>query len=171
MKHLLLAALMIAGIHAVAQKRYTVTTDEKTGLYVFKGPITFQDIMGEKTFTWFNESMQEYKPDYSVLRFLTDRLGNYDMVIFMGTWCDDSHYLIPKLYALLKKLNYPIAKIPMYGVDRDKNTNGDEKDRYKITKVPTIIVYREGREIGRITESVAQSIEHDLSDIIAHDKQ
>lgn len=161
----------MAGLHAIAQTRYKVSTDEKTGFYVFKGPITFQDIMNEKTFTWFNESMQDYKPDYTDLRFLTDHISNYDMVIFMGTWCDDSHYLVPKLYTLLKKLNYPVAKIPMYGVDRDKSTGGDEKERYGITKVPTIILYRDGREIGRITESVAQSIEHDLSDIIARDKQ
>jgi thiol-disulfide isomerase/thioredoxin len=162
---------MMIGLYVAAQKKYTVSTDDKTGFYVFKGPITFPDIMNEKSFTWFNESLQEYKPDYSDLRFLTDRISNYDMVIFMGTWCDDSHYLIPKLYALLKKLNYPIAKIPMYGVDRDKSTGGNEKERYKITKVPTIILYREGSEIGRITESVAQSIEHDLSDIITQDKQ
>jgi len=170
MKRFLLIALMLTSLFAQAQKKYTVSTDDKTGLYVFRGPITFEDLKGEKTFKWFDESLDGYKPEYDDLRYLADKLKQYKLIIFMGTWCDDSHYLIPKLYALLQKAYYPVYTVEMYGVDRDKNAGGDEKTKYKISKVPTIIVLKDDREIGRITEAVAQSIEHDLADILKLNK-
>ena len=56
----------------------------------------------------------------------------------------------------------------MYGVDRAKTTrNGDEK-KYGITLVPTIILFKDGKEVGRITETVKKSIEEDLATIISY---
>jgi hypothetical protein len=57
----------------------------------------------------------------------------------------------------------------MYAVDRDKTALNDEAKNYKITLVPTIIVLHGNREVGRITESVQASIEHDLLAILEKD--
>lgn len=162
--------MMTTGTIAWAQKAYTVSTDDKTGFYVFRGPVTFEDIKNEKNFTWFKESIQDYKPEYPDLNYLTNNLYKYTMVIFLGTWCDDSHYLVPKLYVLLQKLNYPLDRVSMFGVDRDKNTNGKEKEEYKVSKVPTVILYHDGKEVGRITETVEKSIENGLAEIIKKDQ-
>ena len=169
MKNLLLAILMITGIQAIAQKTYKISTDEKTGFLVFKGPITFGDLLNEPSFKWFKESLADYKPDNHDMRFLADNLPKYRIVVFMGTWCDDSHYLVPKFYHLLEQTNFPIVKVALYGVDRNKEALGDEKARYKIDKVPTIILYRDEEEAGRITETVSKSIEYDLSEIVKQD--
>jgi hypothetical protein len=59
----------------------------------------------------------------------------------------------------------------MYGVNRDKEALNTESKLYNITRVPTIIVMHQYREVGRITESVTSTIEEDILSIIAPDFQ
>lgn len=160
---------MITGIQAGAQNAYDISTDEKTGQLIFRGPLSFDDLRQEPKFSWFDENLTGYTPEYHDMRYLADNLPQYSLVVFMGTWCDDSHYLIPKLYSLLNKMHFPVPRLTMYGVDRDKNALGAERERYNITKVPTIILFRDNKEAGRITESVIKSLESDLAGIIRQD--
>ena len=88
------------------------------------------------------------------------------MVVFMGTWCDDSHELIPKLEQLLQMTGFPAASVTMYATDHAKKTKGGEDKQYNITLVPTVIIIANGKEVGRITESVEKSIDADLAAII-----
>ena len=156
-------------IHAQAQTQsYTVSKDSVDGGLIFNGPISFGDLSKEQSFGWFKEGIELYKPYENVEGYLKTYLPEYSMVIFMGTWCDDSHFLIPRLEKVLQTINYPESKITMYGVDRAKTTkNGDEK-KYDITLVPTIILFKDGKEAGRITETVKKSIEEDLAEIISY---
>jgi hypothetical protein len=63
--------------------------------------------------------------------------------------------------------------IRIYGVDRDKKTVGNLKDGtapetdHKIDRVPTMIVYYDDQEIGRIVETVRKSVENDIVQIMA----
>lgn len=153
-----------------AQTAYDISKDEKNGATVFKGQITFADLEHESSFDWLKTNQAFYKPEESTLTYLRANLRRYTIVAFMGTWCDDSQFLIPQLYALLMDVHYPLSQYTMYGVDRKKTSNHGEHITYKIEKVPTIILFREGREVGRITEEVKKSIDADLADIIRSDK-
>jgi hypothetical protein len=64
-----------------------------------------------------------------------------------------------------------LHSVEMYGVNRDKEALNAESKLYNITRVPTIIVMHQYREVGRITESVASTIEEDILSIIAPDYQ
>jgi len=155
-------------------KAYDVSKDtskeENDGSLVFNGPITFNDLDNEPTFaTWLKISHEEYKPKDKHLEYLRDHLKDYSLVVFMGTWCDDSHNIVPKLEKMLQLINYPLSTVTMYGVDRAKNTKNGESKTYNISRVPTIIVLKRGKEIGRITETVLKSVEADLSAIIEKD--
>jgi len=57
----------------------------------------------------------------------------------------------------------------MFGVDRDKQAKYVEHKIYKIKDVPTVIVFKDHLEIGRITETVKKSVEADLANIIRPD--
>jgi hypothetical protein len=46
----------------------------------------------------------------------------------------------------------PDSAISFYGVDRDKNTIGNISHAFNITNVPTIIIMKSGKEIGRVVE-------------------
>lgn len=171
MKKLLFLALMISSLTAMAQADYDVSKDPENGQVVFKGQTTFSDLLAETTFGWLERGADSYKPDSVQLQFLKKNLGNYELVVLMGTWCDDSHILLPQLYKILQLTGYPMGKYLMYGLDREKTSKYVEHKVYKVTRVPTIIVYKNHMEVGRIVESVEKSMEADLAKMIATDME
>ncbi len=166
MRAILLVLAVMINFSTMAQWTYKVTTDSPDGGKIFNGLVTFDDLKRESTFEWMTSGMQSYKPEDKSMSLLKFYLRQYDMVVFLGTWCDDSHNLIPKLAKVLELLDFPPAKVTMFGVDRAKTTTGGEQKKYHITNVPTIILFKDGIETGRITENVKVSVEGDLSAIL-----
>jgi len=172
MKQLFLAAAMLLTINVMAQtgkSDYDVSKDAENGAVVFKGQCNFTDLGKEGSFGWLKRGSDAYKPDTNAVKYLKKNLGNYEIVVFMGTWCEDSQNIIPKFYKLLLLTGYPMNKLTMYGVDRAKTAKYIEHKLYKIDKVPTIIVYKNHSELGRVVETVKKSIETDLINIIKDD--
>lgn len=58
----------------------------------------------------------------------------------------------PKFFKLVEESGFPENRIVMYGVDRSKKTSGSLAGDYKVINVPTIIVMKDGKEIGRVVE-------------------
>jgi len=166
MKLFLLAVAVMMHVSAFAQSDYEVSKDKENGAVVYKGQVTFEDLRKEPSFNWLQRGETAYKPDTAAIRFLKQYLPNYEMVVVFGTWCDDSHILVPKLSKVMQVAGYPMAKLSMYGADRAKQTKNIEHKLYRIERVPTIILYQNHVEIGRIVESVNKSIEEDLAVII-----
>ncbi len=169
MKRIFAAILILMSVHAMAQQSFDISKDKEDGGLIFNGPITFNDLNKEPSFNWLKSGYSEYKPKPQVLRYLNENLKNYSMVVFLGTWCDDSHTLVPKLEKVLDLVGVTPAGLTMYGVDREKHTKGGEYKTYDITLVPTIILLRDNKEVGRITESVQTTVEEDLVAIIRKD--
>ncbi len=160
--------MLLISINAIGQSQtYSVSKDTVDGGVVFNGLITLDDLSNEASFSWMKSGIEDYKPYASAVDFLRTYLKDYSLVVFMGTWCDDSQNLIPRLAKVLKEADFPLAKLSLYGTDRAKKTKSREDRQYDVEKVPTIIVFKKGKEVGRITETVRKSIEDDLSAIIA----
>jgi thiol-disulfide isomerase/thioredoxin len=169
MKRLLIAALILASMTATAQKTFTVVQDAQLHEPVYNGLVTFDDLDREPAFDWLKKGGAAYQPDGKKIDYLRAMLPQYAMVVFLGTWCGDSKNLIPKFEKVLLLTGYPQHKLTMYCVDMEKRTTHGEQKKYDITNVPTFILYKNGKEAGRVTESVHTSIEADLSAIIAKD--
>ena len=166
-KKIILALLVIMNLSAFAQgPAYDVSKDVKNGQVVFNGPVTFDDLFKETSFSWLKSGVDQYKPDAQATDILKQRLKDYTLVVFLGTWCDDSHDMIPRLVKVLQIVGYPLSTITMYGVDREKATKGGENKQYNITLAPTIILFKEGKEAGRITETAQTSVEGDMAAIV-----
>ncbi|WP_276133009.1 thioredoxin family protein [Polluticoccus soli] len=169
-KIFVIAALMMMNLTITAQDKYETTVDEKNGSVVFRGNIGFDDLEHEKTFDWLQQGAQAYKTDAASIAFLKENISQYRLITFMGTWCDDSHILIPQLYKVLSEANFPMGELTMYGVDRTKTTADGAHLTYGVSFVPTVIVLHNGKEVGRITESSRKSVEADLANIIRSEK-
>ena len=63
-------------------------------------------------------------------------------------------------------LNYPKEKLTLIGVSREKKGLSNEAEGLDIEFVPTFIFYKDGKEIGRIVETPAESLEKDLLKIV-----
>ncbi|MDR3679899.1 MAG: thioredoxin family protein [Flavipsychrobacter sp.] len=166
MKAIFLSVLLLGSLAAGAQKKYDVSKDKEDGSVIYNGACTFGDLDAEQTFDWFKAGSAGYKPNTAAVTYLKKTLPAYELVVFMGTWCDDSHNLVPKLYKVLQQSGYPMTKYTMFGVDRQKTTKNSEHLKYKITLVPTIILLKDHQEVGRITENVDKSVEEDLQAIV-----
>ena len=70
----------------------------------------------------------------------------------------------------MESISYPEQKVTIIAVNRKKEAPGGEEGVYNIQRVPTIIVQKYGKEIGRIIESPATGyLERDLLQIIQKD--
>lgn len=164
---MLVLAAITFGILAQAQD-YQRIIDKKTDRIMLKGQVTFEDIRKESAFSWFQDGLS-----YDYNKMVADNLERYykpyHFVVFLGTWCSDTQDLLPKLYTVLHQTNFDFNAITMYAVDRNKEAINNESKNFKIDRVPTIIVLHGEREVGRITETVTASIEHDLLAILEAD--
>lgn len=156
---LLLAFLFSA--NAQAQYGFDISKDPVSGQTMFVGRCSFDDLGEEASFSWLNTRSNEYNPDPTVLAELKQKLPSCKIVIFMGTWCEDTQNLLPKLYKTML-LTHCFTNYQMFGVDRNKVSKENEQKAYGVTMVPTIIVLRDGKELGRIVETTRTSIESDL---------
>lgn len=169
MRGVILTALLLMSMIVKAQTDFETSTDKENGSVVFKGQITYNDLRKELSFKWLDKGIIDYKPAEADMVFLQKHLSGYEVVTFMGTWCDDSQNLVPKLLKVLAAADYPMHQHTMYGVDRTKQAKYTEAKFYEISRVPTIILLKDNQEVGRITESVNKSIEADLRAIIEKD--
>ena len=150
----------------MAQSDFDISKDAENRSVVYKGQFTLDDLHKEASFNWFDNGLNSYKPNEKDLAFLKANLPAYKMVVALGTWCEDSQNHVPKLYKTLNEADYPTADIKLVGVDRNKQAKHNEHEEYNIKFVPTIILLKDGKEIGRVVETVQKSIEADLAAII-----
>jgi hypothetical protein len=169
MRYVLVLLSLLFSLTSMAQD-FDRLTDEENGSVVFKGEFRFEDLKNEDSFNWLQVGAEGYKPDSVALKFLKKHMPAYELVIMLGTWCEDSHLVIPQLYTTLEKSAYPL-KYNMYGLDRAKTTKHIEHKLYRVDRVPTVILMQNNLEIGRITEMPKKSIERDLRALIELDLQ
>ena len=73
-------------------------------------------------------------------------------MVFGGTWCSDTQNILPKFFALTDAAGIAPAHITLIGVDRSKKTIHHLTEAFNVTRVPTIIVMKNGIETGRVVE-------------------
>ena len=128
------------------------------------GPITIADLQKPPFNEWFESGYQSYKPDTSITAKINFK--ETEIVVFMGTWCSDSQREVPHLFKLLDETGFPNEKIKIIAVDEDKTQPETSIKEWGIEYVPTIILLKNGEEIGRIIESPNATLEKDLAAIL-----
>jgi thiol-disulfide isomerase/thioredoxin len=138
---------------ADAQTNYTSEDDPKQpGAFLYKGRITHYLLANTPAFGWYATGQSAFKPSVSFLNALESARGKVRFLIFGGTWCEDTQSILPKFFKAQTAAGFPDSDLTFYAVDRSKKTIGNEAQTYAITNVPTIIVLRDGKEIGRVVE-------------------
>ncbi len=150
---------------ATAHPKYIVVADAKTK--VLKGYINRSVLESDTAFKWFAANMKYGTADASAVEVFKNNSANFSMVIFGGTWCEDTQNLLPVFYRLVIKSGYPENKITLIAVDRAKTAPDDLHKTYHITNVPTFIVMRDGKEVGRVVEYGKEGqIDKELGEIV-----
>ena len=115
---------------------------------------------------WYKENYNEHLLDTVTIEALTSKLNNVSIKVFMGSWCSDSQREVPALYKILDAAKYDYSKFAIVAVSHDKDTPDHLEKGLDIQYVPTIIIYKEDKEIGRFVEFAQESLEKDMLAII-----
>lgn len=163
---LLTLFLFFATSLLIEQDTSQIVIDEKTSKPMLVGLCDRNSLTDTNFSPWFNKEYENYNVDTSTISFIADDIDQINLTIVLGTWCSDSREQIPRLLKILDFLHYPDSKMQMFAVDRDRRGRNYDIDHLKVELVPTIILYKEAVEIGRIVESPRMSLEEDIVDII-----
>lgn len=135
------------------------TTDKK-----WTGAAKVENI--SDSFPWFSEGFTKYKPDSTYINELKRELPQYTVLVFAGVWCEDTQLLLPQFYKATDLAGLSRDRVELYLLDKKKKSPYRLERKYKITAVPVFIIMKDGEEVGRIVESVEESIEKDLVNLI-----
>lgn len=134
-----------------AQDQFLVLV-ERPNEKTLKGIISREVLQKDTSFKWYAENLKNYSPNAAALEGLKKNKDSVQLLTFMGTWCEDSQFIIPKLYSLMDAAGFSQDRITLVGVDRKKQTLSHLAEALNITNVPTIIALKNGKEIGRVIE-------------------
>ncbi len=119
---------------------------------------------------WFNKNYTDYKIDTTTAEILKEKLHGKKIEIFMGTWCDDSRREVPRMFKILDYCGIRQKDIELVMLDsRDsvyKQSPTHEERGLHIHRVPDLLIFEKGKEMGRIVESPIVSLEKDMLAII-----
>ena len=133
---------------------------------ILVGSITRDQLTAEPYGNWFGPRYEQFAVDSALVSLLSVAIKDIDILIFVGTWCGDSKREVPKLYRIFDALNVPEERIQLVGMDRNKETPDQLERDLDIRRVPTIIFYAAGVELGRIIERPIATLMEDMQAIL-----
>lgn len=138
-----------------------VNTKDLVGKITVKDLYAFSDFDLESTYDFDDTELEQ-------LDFLAKALLNYDLYIFLGTWCSDSHELIPEVIAVLDAMQIQPKQYVLYALDASKKSPEGLEQQMNIQFVPTLVLIDKAtkKEIGRIVENAPNGIINELMQIV-----
>ena len=175
MKKILGALVLFTGIFLVISCSKVNEVESKPAFVMENGMLVGQiqknDLRKAPFTNWYKENYKWHEVNKDLVDSFKKELKDFDIEIFMGTWCGDSHREVPAFYKILEVAKYPENKVHTFAVNRKKETGGAFEENKNITHVPTFIFYKNGKEVGRIVESPINSLEEDIRDIVSGNPQ
>jgi thiol-disulfide isomerase/thioredoxin len=137
-----------------AQAQYQIIKDENhPKQHYLVGIVNKYLIQNDTAFTkWYTSSASYYKPDTAIVAAMATANKNIQLVVFGGTWCEDTQFILPKFFKLQEMSGVPDSVISLFGVNRAKKSLAAIADAFAVVNVPTIIVMKNGKEVGRVVE-------------------
>lgn len=134
----------------------------------YTGELTEQNLINS-TYTnqWFVPGKERYVTHQASLNTIKKHINDFEIVVFMGTWCPDSHAEMPRFFKILDKAEYNRDNLTVYTLDQNKSSAENVEEGKNINNVPTIIFYQDGKEINRFVESPRESLARDMAKIVS----
>lgn len=179
MKNIFILALICAiasGCHHAAIPSATPVVNTQiqstSGTTILAGHCSLSMLQTIPYKDWFDRAYNAYTVDTFTTHIIQPRLANKTIEVFLGSWCGDSKREVPRLIKILQAANFDTANLRLVFVNNAaaayKQSPQHEEAGKGVHRVPTIIVYSNKREMGRIVESPRTSLEKDLLAILLH---
>lgn len=148
---------------------YLATLDDKTLLITAHqskaGPMTLEELWA--TAPVWQAISDHYEPDPKMVERLRAIAEPVKLRIVFATWCGDSRQHIPRLLKSIALAQNPNVSVELIGIGPEFTSPMTVVQGDDITNVPTVIVKRGERELGRFVETPAgTTVEEDIADIV-----
>lgn len=135
-----------------AQTFYSSIVDSNK-VTILNGIVSKAELESNKAFAnWYPANQNAYQPTPDVLKAVQAAKDKYQFVVFGGTWCEDTQFILPRFFKLQTLSGVDDKRVSFFAVDRSKKVEGNITSAFGITNVPTIIVMKDGKEVGRVVE-------------------
>jgi len=130
------------------------------------GNINKEGLNGDDFIEWYQENYKAHQLDTLTIKEINKEIKEVRIKVFMGTWCSDSQREVPAFYKILNQTDYDITKLEVIAVSQEKDTPDKLEEGFNIEYVPTIIFYKNEKEIGRYVELAQKTLEKDILAIL-----
>ena len=133
---------------------------------VLVGPVSREKV--EATVPEWVQAEVDAKPDAGAAKALAAAVSagagaGAEVTVYLGTWCGDSRREVPRFWKALDAMGGSAPfQVRYVGIDRHKQEPAADVGRDGVLYLPTFIVRRDGREVGRVVETSPHGIESDL---------
>ena len=119
---------------------------------------------------WFIPNFEKYQVDSSLIPAIKKAFKGKRMEFFVGTWCGESRADMPGVLKILQAAEVDSSQFKLIFLNNSGTMNrqspGHEEQGKNIVRVPTYILYKGKKEIGRIIDAPVESFEKDLLKIL-----
>jgi thiol-disulfide isomerase/thioredoxin len=164
---------MIACTPKIANRQaqpMNIEATDKKGNIILLGKTTRQRLAQAPFDTWYTKNYESYNVDSNTASQVKPLLRNKHFLLFMGTWCGDSRREVPRMYKILDYCQVNPSQVQLINLNNSdtayKQSPGHEEQGLNIRRVPTLLIFENDREVGRIVESPVTSLEKDLLAIV-----
>jgi thioredoxin 1 len=136
---------------------------------VLVGPVTRDQ--AEAAAPAFVKAGLDAMPDLAAARALTTVAPGAEVTVYFGTWCSDSQRELSRLWRAFDEIGVTAEggasgglpfSVRYIAVDEEKKEPLALTTAVGLKYVPTLIVSRDGHEVGRIVEKSPHGVERDL---------
>jgi hypothetical protein len=130
------------------------------------GKVTRAEV--EKRIDGWKQATDKAVPNADVAAKLMKVPAGAQIDVYFGTWCGDSRREVPRLWKALDAGTPPFA-VHYVAQPRDK-TRRKYPEGVTVSQLPTFIVKRAGKEVGRVVETAPDGIEADLLSLLSGER-
>ena len=150
------------------QKPLEVDNVESTsGEIILLGEINLANLQTSIVTPWFNKEFDRVNINLQEAKDLKPLAKDLKIFVFMGTWCEDSQRELPPFFKMLTAMNFDQEHLKMFAMSEEKSTPSNFEQGLEINYIPTIIFFKNGREINRFVELPIENLESDIKKIIS----
>lgn len=144
------------------------SNDTRTINAQYTGEIEEEDLINSPyTARWYKPRYERYKSHSQSIKTIKKNINDYEIEAFMGTWCPDSHREIPRFFKILELTEYDRDNLTVYTLNSAFKSANQAENGKNITNVPTIIFYKDGKEVNRFVEHAQESLARDMAKIVS----
>ncbi len=152
---------------AMAQNEEEEVMLDEEGEEMLVGPGQLNDLRVMPYKAWFKAEYDAFKPDVSPLVPYKEDMMSAQIIVVMGTWCEDSRREVPRLVKIFHSLHLFLEPKIIF-VDEEKDDPAGQAKALGVKYVPTIIFRnKKGEEMGRIVESPDVDLVSDILKIFS----